>query len=147
MNKITEETARDLTDKYGSPLFVFSAERIRSNLEVFTREFSGRYKNSAVAYSYKVNYLSGILSVIHEQGAWAEVASGFEYGLAKKEGVPGEKIVFNGPLKSKEELITAIEDGAYINADHQEELDTLGEISKEHSVIMSAKRPRKPLWV
>jgi diaminopimelate decarboxylase len=60
-----------------------------------------------------------------------EVASGFEYELAKKAGVPGGRIVFNGPFKTRDELRLAIEDGAYINVDHFEELNTLEQISSE----------------
>ncbi len=131
MNRITSETANELTLKYGSPLFVFSAEAIKNNLAIFRDEFVKRYDNTALAYSYKVNYLRGVLDVIHKEGAWAEVASGFEYGLAGDGGVPGEKIVFNGPLKKDDELRRAIEDRAYINVDHFDELRALERIAAE----------------
>lgn len=131
MHKITEQKAEELTQKYGSPLFVFSGEVIRNNLAVFREQFTAKYRNTEIAYSYKVNSLPGILELIHSGGAWAEAASGFEYGLAKKLGLPGEQIIFNGPLKTKEELRTAIEDGAYINVDHSEELSVLEQLSGE----------------
>jgi diaminopimelate decarboxylase len=124
-------TVESILEEYGSPLFVFSAEDIRDNLDTFREEFIKRYEKTEVAYSYKVNYLPGILEVIHQKGISAEVASGFEYRLAKELGVPGERIVFNGPFKTKEELQLAIEDGAYINVDHFEELNTLSQIARE----------------
>lgn len=131
MEKITSQKANELTEKYGSPLFVVSAEEIRSNLAVFRDEFVKKYEKTEVAYSYKVNYLRAILDVIHQEGAWAEVASGFEYGLAKEAGVPGDRIVFNGPVKTEDELRRAIEEGAYINVDHFDELDIIERISSE----------------
>jgi len=131
MKKITAETACELTGIYGSPLFIVSAEDIRANLHIFGEEFVKRYESTEVAYSYKVNYLPGILEVVHKEGFSAEVASGFEYELAKKAGVQGGRIVFNGPFKTRDELLLAIEDGAYINVDHSEELNTLEEISSK----------------
>ncbi len=131
MKRITSQKANELTKKYGSPLFVVSAEEMRSNLVTFRDEFIKRYENTEVAYSYKVNSLPGVLKVIHKEGAWAEVASGFEYGLAKNVGMPGGQIVFNGPFKTKDELKRAIDDGAYINVDHFDELTTLEQIATE----------------
>lgn len=131
MNRITAETANEFTQKYGSPLFVVSARDIRTNIDIFRKEFTASFEKAEVAYSYKVNYLQGILEVIHKEGVSAEVASGFEYELAKKSGVPGERIVFNGPFKTKQELHRAIEDGAYINVDHFDELSALEQIAVE----------------
>ena len=131
MQSLDSDSIDRVLEKYGTPLFVFSAWDIRSNLDIFKEEFVKRYEKTEVAYSYKVNSLPGILKVIHEKGAWAEVASGFEYRVAKNMGVSGERIVFNGPLKTKDELLCAIEDGAYINVDHVEELSTLEQIATE----------------
>jgi diaminopimelate decarboxylase len=129
MTNLSEAEINALAEKYGSPLFVVSADSIKSNLETFKSAFSDKYPKVAVAYSYKVNYLPGILEVIHKQGAWAEVASGFEYEIARKLHVPGESIVFNGPHKTKEELEKAIDEGALINVDHFDEIRQLEEIA------------------
>jgi len=129
MNTVYGCNIDDLAQEYGSPLFVASSNTIRNNLTAFRKEFSDKYPKVVVAYSYKVNYLPGILDVIHREGTWAEVASGFEYEIARKLGVPGGSIVFNGPYKQKEELEKAIEEGALINADHLQEIEQLEEIA------------------
>jgi len=129
MTNISHTKINEFAEKYGSPLFVVSANSIKSNLETFKAEFSDKYPKVVVAYSYKVNYLPGILEVIHKQGAWAEVASGFEYQIARKMHVPGKSIVFNGPYKKKEELQKAIDEGALINVDHFDEINQLEEIA------------------
>jgi diaminopimelate decarboxylase len=122
-------SVHDLVQRYGSPLFVASADIIRNNMKAFRGRFAKKYPKVKIAYSYKVNYLPGILDIIHRDGTWAEVASGFEYGLARKLGVPGDSIVFNGPYKSEKELELALREGALINVDNHDELDTLKRIA------------------
>jgi len=129
MTNIDEKQINIFAEKYGSPLFIVSADSIKKNLKTFQAAFSDKYPKVVVAYSYKVNYLPGILDVIHKRGAWAEVASGFEYEIAKNLHVPGDSIVFNGPYKKKEELEKAINERALINVDHLDEIEQLEEIA------------------
>ncbi|GJM16202.1 MAG: diaminopimelate decarboxylase [Thermodesulfobacteriota bacterium] len=131
MRDLIESKIDQLTQQYGSPLFIASADKIKNNLEVFNSAFSQKYPITAVAYSYKVNYLPEVLKVIHNQGAWAEVASGFEYEVARKLEVPGNLIVFNGPFKTKDQLEKAIDEGAIINVDHSDEIEQLEQIASE----------------
>lgn len=120
-----------LVEQHGSPLFVVSAKALRNNIRTFRSEFSKNYPKVEVAYSYKTNYLLGVRDIVHKEGAWAEVASGFEYDLARALGIAGASIVFNGPYKKKEELRKAADDGALINADHTDEIRLLEEIASE----------------
>src|ERR1700730_1953304 len=128
MKEIDGISIDKLVKVYGSPIFVVSAKTLRDNLKTFREDFSKRYPKVEVAYSYKTNCLLGVLSIIHKDGAWADVASGFEYDLARALGVPGKSIVFNGPYKKKEELKRAAKEGALINVDHTDELNMLEEI-------------------
>jgi diaminopimelate decarboxylase len=131
MGNIEGVSVEKLVKDFGSPLFIVSAKTIRDNLKRFRSEFSTRYPKVEVAYSYKVNCLRGVLEVIHDEGAWAEVASGLEYEIARKIGVSGKSIVFNGPYKKKEEIKKAIREGALINVDNESELKLLEEIASE----------------
>jgi diaminopimelate decarboxylase len=129
MDRIDGISIDRIVREYGSPVFIVSAEILRRNVRAFREEFSKRYPSVEVAYSYKTNYLPGVLRIIHEEGTWAEVASGFEYDLARAIGVSGKSIVFNGPCKRKEEIEKASREGALINVDHMEELKLLEEIA------------------
>ncbi|HWP93133.1 MAG TPA: alanine racemase [Thermodesulfobacteriota bacterium] len=131
MNKIDGITIGKLVEDYGSPLFIVSAGGLRKNLKAFREAFSIRFPKVKVAYSYKTNCLLGVLNIIHKSGAWADVASGFEYDLARALGVSGGSIVFNGPGKKREELRRAVEEGAFINADHLDEIKLLEAIASE----------------
>lgn len=119
----------DLVSKYGSPLFVYSEKKLRSRYRIFYKAISTRYPNVVFGWSYKTNYLKSICSVLHSEGAIAEVVSEFEYQKARKLGVKGSDIIYNGPHKSMKSLEQAADEGAMINIDHFEEIADLEEVS------------------
>ncbi|WP_113924352.1 alanine racemase [Cognataquiflexum aquatile] len=122
---------KDLIGEFGSPLFVLSESTIRKTYKEAHRAFSSRYPNVKFAWSYKTNYLNAVCNVFHQEGAWAEVVSGFEYDKAIANGVPGELILFNGPDKSTEDLQKAIRNNSLIHIDHFDELYEIIHLSKE----------------
>ena len=128
---IDDNAVEDLVKEFGSPLFVLSESRIRENFQRANRAFKTRYPRVQFAWSYKTNYLNAICNVFHSEGSWAEVVSGFEYNKALHNGVPGDKIIFNGPDKTDEDLISAIKNNSLIHIDHLDELYRLIELSEE----------------
>jgi diaminopimelate decarboxylase len=116
---------KSLIDAYGSPLFVLSEKQIRKNYRSAYRAFSTRYPKVQFAWSYKTNYLNAVCNIFHQEGSWAEVVSGFEYRKALGNGVSGKHIIFNGPGKSKEDLLLAMDNDSFIHIDHLEELNQL----------------------
>jgi diaminopimelate decarboxylase len=129
--EIDQVPIAELVSKYGSPLFVYSERVIKQKHRQITNAFSTRYPNVVVAWSYKTNYLGAICALMHKQGSIAEVVSEMEYQKARALGVPGEKIIFNGPHKSSAALLQAVNDGAMINIDHLDELYDLEQIAKQ----------------
>jgi diaminopimelate decarboxylase len=121
----------ELVKKYGSPLFVFSERMMRQKYREAIHSISAHYPNVTLGWSYKTNYLNRICSLFHEEGAYAEVVSQFEYEKARKLGVPGERIIFNGPFKPYGILKQAVLEGAQIHADHFHEIEDLEAIAKE----------------
>ncbi|MCP4711802.1 MAG: diaminopimelate decarboxylase, partial [Planctomycetes bacterium] len=79
--------------------------------------------------SYKTNYLPAICSILHQEGAIAEVVSEMEYDKARRLGIPGEKIIYNGPHKSLTALEKAVSEEAMINIDHFDELYDLEKVA------------------
>jgi diaminopimelate decarboxylase len=125
-----------LTAQHGSPLFVVSEPRLRREFRDLRAAFRDVYPDTEIAYSYKTNYVTGIRALLHEEGAWAEVVSGLEYEMAHRLGIPGDRIVFNGPYKTDSDLRRAVKDGAWINVDGPDELTTLEEIAREERVVV-----------
>jgi len=119
---------RRIIEEYGSPCFVISEKTIRKTYNSAVRAFKTRYPKVQFAWSYKTNYLDAVCDIFHQEGSWAEVVSGFEYEKAIRNGVPGNKIIFNGPDKSMEELKRAIENESLIHIDHFDELYDLIEL-------------------
>lgn len=122
-----------LMAEYGSPVFVILEKTIRNTYSEARRAFETRYPKFQFAWSYKTNYLDAVCSIFHDEGAWAEVVSGFEFEKALNNGVPGSQIIFNGPEKSEEDLRLAITHNACIHIDHFDELYLLIEVTRKMS--------------
>lgn len=113
---------------YGSPCFVFSEKTIRETYKKTLNSFNTRYPKVQFAWSYKTNYLNAVCNVFHQEGSWAEVVSMFEYDKALNSGVPGDKIIYNGPYKTARDLRKAIDNNSQIHIDHLDELYLLAKI-------------------
>jgi len=132
----------DLLKKYGSPLFVVSEKTIRETYREAKQAFDTRYPKVQFAWSYKTNYLNAVCRVFHHEGAWAEVVSGMEYDKALQNGVKGSQIIFNGPSKTREDLVKAVDNDSLIHIDHFDELFLIIELSQN-----SEKRPKVAIRV
>lgn len=121
-------SVKGILKEYGSPVFVISEKQIRRNYQAALRSFKTRYPKVQFAWSYKTNYMNAVCKVFHQEGSWAEVVSGFEYRKALGNGVPGNKIIFNGPDKHKADILLAIENDSLLHIDHFDELYSLIEI-------------------
>ena len=119
----------ELVARYGSPLFVTSESRLRRNIRDLKACFERRYPHVVHGWSYKTNYTSAVCNILHQEGSWAEVVSAFEYEKARRLGVPGERILFNGPCKSRAILERAAAERAHIHVDHFDELALLEDIA------------------
>lgn len=141
-----------LIEKYGSPVFVLSEQKMRQNYRSAHRAFSTRYPRVQFAWSYKTHYNNAVCNVYHQEGSWAEVVSGFEYKKALANGVPGPNIIFNGPDKHVDEIRLAIENDSLIHIDHFEELylliDLCATIEKKPRVAIRVNMDTGvyPIW-
>ena len=120
-----------LVEQFGSPLFVYSERAARRKYRRMFNAFSTRYPNVVFGWSYKTNYLQAICALMHQEGALAEVVSAMEYDKARALGVPGERIIFNGPHKSLPVLERAVAEGATVNIDHLDEIVDLELVARK----------------
>lgn len=142
MTSIDGVRVKDLVRDYGSPLFVISENVIRNTYKKAKKAFMTRYPRVQFAWSYKTNYLNAVCNIFHQEGSWAEVVSGFEYDKALSLGVSGDKIIFNGPDKTEEDLTKAITNNSLIHIDHLDELYTIADLAESMK-----KRPRVAIRV
>jgi diaminopimelate decarboxylase len=130
LSEIAGVPVAKLLARYGSPLFVFSERALREKYQQAYRAFASRYPRVQFAWSYKTNYLDAVCAIFHQEGAWAEVVSELEYDKARRLGVPGKRIVYNGPYKTRASLEKALVENAIINIDNYDEYCTLAEIAR-----------------
>jgi len=110
--------AIELVREYDSPLFVFSAPRIRSNIRRLQRAAETVEKPIRFFYASKANSNMAVLKTVRDSGIDVEVNSGGELFKALKVGFRPDQIIFNGTSKSDEELDQAVSAGIYaINVD------------------------------
>ncbi len=121
----------ELVTRFGSPLFVFSERTLREQYRTVYQAFASRYPRVTMGWSYKTNYLKAICAILHTEGAWAEVVSEMEYEKARGLGIPGHRILYNGPHKTRRSLAWAIREGARIHIDHWDELQELETLAEE----------------
>ena len=129
---LTHSDIQSLTDQSGSPFYFFDPNRFRSNCDGMTEAFGSRYNPFILAYSYKANYLPYVCRLVKELDSWAEVVSRMEYDLAIRIGHNPAKIIFNGPVKSQEDIYLALENGSLINLDCEPELEMVLQYAKAY---------------
>ena len=121
----------DIVAKSGSPVFVIDEKAMREKYKAVYRDFSSRYPKVKYSWSYKTNYLDAVCAVYHQEGLIAEVVSDFEYQKARRLGVPGNKIIYNGPFKPEKSLKIAFTEGAIVNLDNFDEIFKAENVAKE----------------
>jgi diaminopimelate decarboxylase len=122
IDSIAGHDVRALVERFGSPLCVIDESALRAAYARVARAFRAGWPDTIVAASVKTNYLSAVVAVLRDGGAWGEVVSGFEYRLCRDLGIPGAQIVFNGPWKADADIQLAFEERATLNLDGDDEL-------------------------
>jgi len=114
-----------LAARYGTPLYVYSAEAIRTRLQAFSRAF--RSITHTLCYSVKANSTLGILRLIAQQGAGFDVVSGGELErVLRIRPKAAASVVFSGVGKTVPEMELALQSGILLfNVESASELRAL----------------------
>ncbi|MBK6879515.1 MAG: diaminopimelate decarboxylase [Elusimicrobia bacterium] len=118
----------DLAARWGTPLYVYSAAKIRAQFRRFDRAFAA--VPHTVCYALKANSNLGVVNVLAREGAGADIVSGGELARALKAGVPAARIVFSGVGKTEPEMVAALKAGILMfNIESAEELGALDRVA------------------
>lgn len=112
-------------ERLNTPYFLIRTEIVDKLVNDMLLSLKKRWANGIAGYSFKTNNLPWILTYMKDKGLWAEVVSSDEYQLAKELGYTPSQIIFNGPVKRKDEFVEAVEEGAIVNIDSKRELEWL----------------------
>ncbi|MEX2158011.1 MAG: diaminopimelate decarboxylase [Dehalococcoidia bacterium] len=133
--------AVELAREFGTPLYVFDEEELRSTAREYREAFASRYAQSAVVYASKAYLARWIASIMAEEHLGMDVVSGGELAVARAAGFPLDKVFFHGNNKSPQELHEAVQAGVgRIVIDNFYELATLddiaGSLGKRQAVLV-----------
>lgn len=128
----THKLLESLEKEYGTSFYFLNLNKLRDNFHKINNAFKSRYSHFIIGYSYKTNYLPYLCKELDRLGAYAEVVSKLEYDLALKIGVDPRRIIFNGPVKSKEDLFSALKNESIVNLDSIYEIDFVKEYAIHH---------------
>lgn len=116
----------DVAEVVGTPFYAYDADLFRERIRRFRAALAGT--PHLVCYALKANDALVLVRIAAEEGLGADIVSGGELEKALRAGVPGERIVFSGVGKRREEIRAALEAGVRsLNVESLGELDVLAE--------------------
>jgi diaminopimelate decarboxylase len=120
--------------RFGTPLYVYSADQIAERLGLFQRALAGR--DHLVCYAVKANSALAILKLLAERAAGFDIVSGgeLERVLAAVPQAAG-RVVFSGVGKTVPEIDLALKSGVLqFNVESDAELDLLARRARKLKV-------------
>ncbi len=118
----------DIAAQVGTPFYVYSTATLLRHYKLFDDALEGL--DHLVCFAMKSLSNVAVLKLLGDAGAGMDVVSGGEYMRAKAAGVSGDKIVFSGIGKTREEMRLALEGGIrQFNVESEPEMEALSEVA------------------
>jgi len=134
MRHLNAMRAKELVDRYGTPLYVYDQEIITANYHRIHKAFADLYGNFKVCYAVKANNNLAILSLLKKLGAGFDCSSKGEIYLAQKTG--SDFMIYTGNYNSDEELAYALGQNVHIlNLDDIKILDRVEKINAPQALF------------
>src|ERR671917_1094076 len=98
---------RRLADEVGTPFYCYSSAAFERHYRVFAEAFADT--DAVVCYAMKANSNQAVLRTLGRLGAGMDIVSEGELRRALAAGVPGQRIVFSGVGKTRDEMAAALD--------------------------------------
>lgn len=121
---LTHEQLVALAERFGTPLYVYHAEKIKEQYEKLTTGFAE--VDAKFFFACKALTNVNILKYIHSTGCGIDCSSINEVKLALHAGVPSRKILYTSNGISFDEIREAVEAGVHVNVDSLSNLRKFG---------------------
>ncbi|MCC6007741.1 MAG: diaminopimelate decarboxylase [Rhodobacteraceae bacterium] len=119
----------EIAAQVGTPFYVYSSATLERHFRLFEEALEGM--PHLVCFAMKANSNLAVVATLARLGAGMDVVSGGEYRKARAAGVPGDRIVFSGVGKTREEMRLALEGGIrQFNVESEPELEALDEVAR-----------------
>ncbi|GGW32275.1 diaminopimelate decarboxylase [Gemmobacter lanyuensis] len=120
----------EIAAQVGTPFYCYSAATLTRHYQLFKEALSPL--PNLVCFAIKSLSNVAVLKLLGDLGAGMDVVSIGEYLRAKAAGVPGDRIVFSGVGKTREEMRIALEGGIrQFNVESEPEMRALSEVAAE----------------
>ncbi|WP_031549110.1 diaminopimelate decarboxylase [Parvularcula oceani] len=128
----------EIAEAVGTPFYVYAAATLRRHYRVFAEGFAGLGGSAGApltAFSVKALSNVAVLTLLAKEGAGADIVSGGELARALAAGILGERIVFSGVGKTREEMAAALDAEIHqFNVESEAELRALSEVAAARGV-------------
>lgn len=118
------QTFISIANQYGTPVYVYDAEKIISQYHKLKNAFVGN--NLKIKYALKALNNINILKLLKQQGAGLDAVSIYEVQLGLRAGFSATEILFTPNGVSFDEIKQAVELGVQINIDNISILEQFG---------------------
>ncbi len=124
----------ELANTYGTPLYIFDEETIRSITRSYKDAFKD-YPNIKMMFASKAFMTKAICKIMEQEGFGLDLCSGGEIYTAKSAGFDMSKTMFNGNNKSYDEIEMALSYGiGTVSVDNFLELALLNNIAETKNI-------------
>jgi len=118
----------DIAAQVGTPFYVYSTATLERHFRLFDEALAGM--DHLVCFAMKSLSNVAVLKLMGNAGAGIDVVSVGEYLRAKAAGISGDKIVFSGVGKKRDEMRVALEGGIrQFNVESEPEMEALSEVA------------------
>ncbi len=116
-----------------TPFYCYSSATLARHYKVFTEAFQDH--DALVCFAIKSNSNQAVLRLLGDLGAGMDIVSEGELRRALAAKVPGERIVFSGVGKTREEISLALDAGIFcFNVESEPELAAISEVARSKGV-------------
>ena len=136
---LSSETLLAIANNYGTPVYVYHADKIKTQYQSLATAFSSF--DNRIFYASKALTNIHVLKYIASLGASIDCSSINELKLAKFAGVPSEKILYTSNSIHFTEIEEAQREGASINIDSLSNLEKFGKTFGHSAPVGIRLRP------
>ena len=130
----------ELAREFGTPAYVIDEDDFRSRArdfkQTYAEVFDGLSGGADVFYAGKAFLCTEVARWVHDEGLHLDVCTGGELAVAKRAGVPGDRIGLHGNNKSVAEIRDALDYGvSRIVVDSFDEIERVAAVAAELGVV------------
>jgi len=118
-------SSTQLADEYDTPLFVYSENRIRTNVNLLKKAVQKHYPKTRILFACKSNTSISILEVLRSEGVEIDAVSPGETFLALAAGFSSEEILYTGTSVRDDELRYLLDASIRLNIDSVSQMSRL----------------------